>query len=851
MKYSLAAIPLIAGIIFLYAWMSRARSEEHQQFERNVRKVQLLDATLNQDLLKNRLTLLENYDRLPSHLNEMRNTVQELSHIPGYIQEPVQGLIASKISQIEALLGEKEQLQERFKSQNAVLNNSLSYLSKGGSDALRGSASRQTDAELHDLLDPALRQVFVFGFKCSPENKADLENALNALTEWRDRNPQHQSATEVRNLATHVKSILTRAPEVDALLSKLVSVPITPLAEEALDAYYAAFGKAMASAEQMRFALYCLCGLLAAGIAYALFALNLSNRNLEKRVSERTSALSRKNEELQTEIAERQQAEKRLAEQERRIRTILDSEPECVKLIAPDGSLLEMNPAGLEMIEVDRLDAVVGQKVLGIVHPKYRAAFQELHEAVCRGESRTLQFQIVGMKGTTRWLETHACPLRNAENEIIAHLGVTRDISVQKQGEAQLAYERHLLRTLMENCPDQIYFKDLDSRFIQCSRALVERFQAASADELVGKTDADFFGAAHAREALEDEAQIIRTGVPIVAKIEREVWKDNPGKVTWALTTKMPLRDCDGVIIGTIGISKDISAIKEAEMKVEEANKQLLQTSRQAGMAEVATSVLHNVGNVLNSVNVSCSVISSTVRQSSTELVVKIAELFRERAENLGEFLTSDQRGQKIPEFLGKVADRITKEQSTVIEELTQLTEHIGHIKEIVAMQQSYGKISGVTELVHVTELVEDSLRMNAGALTRHEVKAMRDFSEVPQISVEKHKVLQILVNLIRNAKYACDESGRSDKQMILRVAGANDRVRISVIDNGIGIRAENLTKIFNHGFTTRKDGHGFGLHSAALAAQELGGRLSVHSDGEGKGAAFTLELPLQSPVHN
>ncbi len=116
-------------------------------------------------------------------------------------------------------------------------------------------------------------------------------------------------------------------------------------------------------------------------------------------------------------------------------------------------------------------------------------------------------------------------------------------------------------------------------------------------------------------------------------------------------------------------------------------------------------------------------------------------------------------------------------------------------------------------------------------------------------MTTEKHKVLQILVNLMRNAKYACDESGRNDKRLTVRLTNGDDRVRISVIDNGVGIPAENLTRIFNHGYTTRKDGHGFGLHSAALAARELGGALQVRSQGAGFGATFTLELPVHPPA--
>ena len=163
-------------------------------------------------------------------------------------------------------------------------------------------------------------------------------------------------------------------------------------------------------------------------------------------------------------------------------------------------------------------------------------------------------------------------------------------------------------------------------------------------------------------------------------------------------------------------------------------------------------------------------------------------------------------------------------------------------------MQQSYAKISGVVEIVEVGDLVEDALRMNAEALVRHEVDVVREYTPVPSIAVEKHKVLQILVNFICNAKYACDEAGISKKQMTVRVAPRDARVQISVTDNGVGISPENLTRIFNHGFTTRKEGHGFGLHSGALAVQEMGGSLEVWSAGLGRGATFTVELPLQPP---
>jgi signal transduction histidine kinase len=161
-------------------------------------------------------------------------------------------------------------------------------------------------------------------------------------------------------------------------------------------------------------------------------------------------------------------------------------------------------------------------------------------------------------------------------------------------------------------------------------------------------------------------------------------------------------------------------------------------------------------------------------------------------------------------------------------------------------MQQAYARTSGVIETVSVPDMIEDALRVNAGSLARHDVDTFRDYQARPVVTTDKHKVMQILINLVRNAKYACDESGHSGKQITVRLTSDDRHVWIAVIDNGIGIPAENLTRIFNHGFTTRVHGHGFGLHSGALAAKELGGSINVQSGGTGQGATFTLELPYK-----
>jgi C4-dicarboxylate-specific signal transduction histidine kinase len=260
----------------------------------------------------------------------------------------------------------------------------------------------------------------------------------------------------------------------------------------------------------------------------------------------------------------------------------------------------------------------------------------------------------------------------------------------------------------------------------------------------------------------------------------------------------------------------------------------------------VATGVLHNVGNVLNSVSVAATVVADRLRRSKLGNLCRATAVLREQNGRLAEFLTTDPKGKLIPEYIATMADQLAGEQAKMIAKMDSVGQHIEHIKEIVAMQQSFAKASGVYEALAVAGLVEDALRMNAAAFDRHGIELVREFAgNIPPVRVDRHKVLQILINLLRNAKYAMDgQSGRA-KRLVVRVAMASpDRVRITIADNGVGIAPDHLTAIFNHGFTTKKDGHGFGLHSGANAATEMGGTLTAHSDGLGKGAEFTLELP-------
>jgi len=223
----------------------------------------------------------------------------------------------------------------------------------------------------------------------------------------------------------------------------------------------------------------------------------------------------------------------------------------------------------------------------------------------------------------------------------------------------------------------------------------------------------------------------------------------------------------------------------------------------------------------------------------------------KEHSSDLGDYITRDPKGKLLPEFLDKLAAHFVAERARHLAELDSLQKNIDHIKDIVSMQQAYAHMAGGVESLDPSSLVEDAVRMNAAALARHDVQLVRELQPVPPVKAEKAKVLQILVNLIRNAKYALDEGAPPAKVMTLRIElGPPGWVRFVVADNGVGIPPENLERIFDRGFTTRKEGHGFGLSSAINAARELHGSLSVESAGPGLGATFILQLPIaEAPV--
>jgi PAS domain S-box-containing protein len=297
-----------------------------------------------------------------------------------------------------------------------------------------------------------------------------------------------------------------------------------------------------------------------------------------------------------------------------------------------------------------------------------------------------------------------------------------------------------------------------------------------------------------------------------------------------------------------IAIARDITERKRAEAKLKAAQEKLLETARKVGMAEVATGVLHNVGNVLNSVSVTAESIQKRIRHSKVSYLGDAVNLLEEHSNELGNFMTNEERGRKLPAFLANLSTELIDEQERCLEALEALTKHVQHVADIIQLQQSYSKTKGLIEPTSIAELIDDAIQINAEALSRNSVEVRREIAELPAILLDRHKVLQILTNLISNGIYALSKSDKEEKKLTISVKKLdNDKVQIEVGDNGIGIPEENMTRIFEHGFTTKKKGHGFGLHSTALSVNELNGSIKARSDGIGRGAVFTIKLPFKT----
>ena len=280
--------------------------------------------------------------------------------------------------------------------------------------------------------------------------------------------------------------------------------------------------------------------------------------------------------------------------------------------------------------------------------------------------------------------------------------------------------------------------------------------------------------------------------------------------------------------------------------ELEQTHKVMVEIAHRAGMAEIATGVLHNIGNLLNSVRVSSDLIKIAVDDSHLPLIHRINEMIETHKGDLGSFLDRDTKGTLVTECLAQLELALSKKFDLLGHESGIILSHTKTISQVIQTQQAYAEGPAFLESADLNDLVRITLELMIGSLDRHRVKVICHFGDEIPVTVQKAKMIQVLGNLLQNAKEAVLALDKEHRKIVISTFTARSgRAGLSVKDNGVGFTAPERERLFKFGFTTKETGHGFGLHSSHIFLKDMDGTLTAESAGKGKGAVFTLTLPM------
>jgi PAS domain S-box-containing protein len=503
-------------------------------------------------------------------------------------------------------------------------------------------------------------------------------------------------------------------------------------------------------------------------------------------------------------ITERKLAEERLRESEDRLRTIVNSEPACVKLIDAEGRLLEMNSAGLAMIEADSAEHVLGHRVQQLIVPEHREAFLAMTKQVFAGQTATLSFEIVGLKGTRRRLESHVSPLRDAAGNVIAALSVTRDITAHVQAEAAVRDSQRMLETVMNNIPQGVFWKDRQSVYLGCNRVALRARGFDRPEQIIGKRDSELPGLTPEEAAffyLKDQ-EVMDSDRPQLGIIEPMTLHD--GTTIWLETSKIPMHDAEGKVVGVLGTWQDITERRRLE-------EQLRQSQKMDAIGQLAGGVAHDFNNLL------------TVILGYSELALASLDPSAEARDHVAAIRDAGERAAALTRHLLAFSRKQMLEPKEV------------DLNDVVAGSEKM-----------LRRLIGENITL-ATVLA----------PTLPKVRVDPSQLEQVILNLTVNARDAMPAGGRLYLETHLDEAAvppASDNgmsrggkyVRLTVRDTGTGIPPDVQPRIFEPFFTTKPPGRGTGLGLATVygIVQQSGGWIDVKSE-VGAGTAFNVYLPV------
>lgn len=527
---------------------------------------------------------------------------------------------------------------------------------------------------------------------------------------------------------------------------------------------------------------------------------------------------------VKTDITQRKQAEANLVSSELHLQTIVDNEPECVKIVDALGLLQQMNPSGLAMIEADSLAQVAGRPIIDLIAPEYQVAFTDLHKRVLDGESVKMEFEMLGLKGGRRWLETHAVPMEDHGEKV--HLAVTRDITERKRTEKAIIEFTRDFEGFLQQTTDFIYFKDANSRIRFCSQTLADITGHAHWQDMVGKHDRDIFPAETAKVYEEEELTIFSEGKPLLNKIDP--FYDKNGQQGYVQTNKWPLVDKDGAVVGIFGISRDITETKRTEAELEKYRHHLEELVDNRTMA---LSVAKEAAEAANRAKSTFLANMSHELRTPMNAIMGMTDLAKRRATDAKQ-----------------------------IDQLNKVTQASRHLLQVINDILDISKIEADRLDLECKAFNLDGTldRLNSIFSQQATEKGLALTFDVPPalahqtLKGDALRLEQILLNLLGNAiKFTANGSVRL--RLVETEAGlTNPLLRFEVQDTGVGISREDQRRLFNafeqaDGSTTRKyGGTGLGLAISKRLALLMGGDIGVDSQ-VGIGSTFWVTARFET----
>ncbi|HKC37841.1 MAG TPA: triple tyrosine motif-containing protein, partial [Chitinophagaceae bacterium] len=408
-----------------------------------------------------------------------------------------------------------------------------------------------------------------------------------------------------------------------------------------------------------------------------------------------------------------------------------------------------------------------------------------------------------------------------------------------------LQKEKYYLDSLMDHMPDAIYFKDKESRFLRVSTYMVKKHLAshpgATINDLLGKTDFDLQDEKHAKEAYEDEQEIQRTRIPKIDYIEKEIAED--GSERWVATTKLPMLNTQEEVVGTFGISRDVTKIKLLEKQQNEA---MLDKAVAQGKFEIASEVMHDIGNAISGFGSHLTRIKRMQENGNVKNLTSLITFFEEQKIIMANAI-GESKSDAVIKMLGGIAQTQHDNEHETIKSVTEQLNIVSNIEEILNIQRKYisGYESKDRKTVNLKNVIDDSLSMLSGFINKSNIDVSLNIAnDLPPIKGDRTKLMQLLLNLIKNSMEATEEN-KHEKNICINAFIDINKLVLQVRDNGKGFDGEVAGQLFNRGFTTKASGKGYSLYNCKTIVESHEGTIDISSEGPDKGTITTIGFKI------